>query len=179
VPSNATSSTGSQFQFGTPKITVNCEPGQWWIHGDDLESWERMLRIAGLVFGKLGGTPMSSYALTAQRHMDTLVPSVKAAIVAKIVATGLGFPRGESLASNIELVVREEDYFVTTSVQPSVLGEQMVYGFYQRQYPVPVTESGTFILEPVVRGRLAAFSEGSQRFFDAAVAGISSTDVNV
>jgi hypothetical protein len=179
MPLSSTSAASSRFQFGTPEITVNCDPGQWWIQGSNLESWDRMLKITALVFGKLGGTPMISFAIVAQRHVDTSVSSVKAALVAKITATGLGFPKGESITSNIELVLREEDYFVTTAVQPSILGEQTVYAFYQRQYPVSATEAGAIILEPVVRGRLTAFSEGSQRFFDAAVAGISSTDVNV
>jgi hypothetical protein len=172
MPTNSTSAAVSQFQFGSPLIMVNCQPGQWWVQAPDLESWDRMLRITGLVFGKLGGTPMNAYVLVAQSHIDTAVVSVKSALAARIAATGLGFATGESSASNIELVLNEEDYIVTTSVQPSVLGEQSVYAFYQRQYPVPVLATGIFTLEPVVRGRLASFEEASKSFFDAVEVGI-------
>lgn len=177
MPLNSTTAEGSSFQFGSPVFSINVQPGQWWIQSSNLESWERMLMITRLVFGKLGGTPMNAYSLVSQRHIDTAIPSVKATLAKRIAAMGLGFADGESVASNIELVVKEEDYLVTTSVQPSVLGEQSVYTYYQRHYSVPISPSGTFALEPVVRSRLQAFEEASRRFFDAAIAGISSVEV--
>jgi hypothetical protein len=177
MPLNSTSPENSQFQFGTPPFQVNVQPGQWWIQSSNLESWDRMLTITRLIFGKLGATPMNAYSLVAQRHIATSIPSVKSVLGKRIASMGLGFAGGDCLASNIELVLKEEGYLVTTAVQPSVMDPQSVYAFYQRQFIVPVSPTGTFILEPVVRGRLADFEEASKRFFDAVVAGISSVEV--
>ena len=174
-PLNSTTAASSQFQFGSPSLLVSCQPGQWWIQAADIQSWERMLKIVGLVFGKLGATPISGYALVAQRHVDTTVADVKSALAERIVGTRLGFPSGKSVASNIELVINEEDYAVTTSVQPSVVGEQVVYMFYQRNYTAPTPSAGTFALEPVIRVRLTGFEDGYSKFFDAVMASVSST----
>lgn len=179
MPLTSSTATNSQFQFGTPPITINCQPVQWLMQSDEIGSWERMLKIVALVFGKIGGTPISSYGLVVQSHADTSVADVKSAVAVRIRGMKLGFPEGKSSASNIELVVNEADYIVTTSVQPSVLGEQALYMFYQRLYQLPPTDSESLVLETILRGRTSAFDEGAKKFFDAALAGLASMDDKV
>jgi hypothetical protein len=164
----------SQFRFDA--ITVSCHPTQWWIETTNGESWERMIAIATRVFTQLGGTPVSGFTLAVQRHIDTGV-NVKPVIAQKIATLDLGFPSGTSSASSIELAITEEDYTAGSIMQPSVLGEQLLYLLYQREYQLSVATPGTLPqVGASIQNRLEKFLLGSNQYFDAGVSAIRGSE---
>jgi hypothetical protein len=163
IPSNSTTSFSSQVQFGSPPLSVTCQPEQWWIQSSDAGSWSRMLEIASLVFARLRETPLVSFGLQTQRHLDTGASNIKSVLGASLVALNLGLPTGKSTGSNIALSVVDQDYEVTTSIQPSYLSERSVFVLYQRQYEVPKAPSGYVDLGVLLKARFDQFSSGSKQ----------------
>src|ERR1035438_6023217 len=68
---SGTTPIASRLEFGSPSLTVMCQPNLWMIQSTDDSSWTRMLRVASLVFAKANNPTMTAYGLMAQRHIDT------------------------------------------------------------------------------------------------------------
>jgi hypothetical protein len=167
---------GSQLQFGTPTISINCLQNHWTIQSPTEESWQRLLEITTKVFARLDDTPVSGFALTVQRHVQTTSTDVKNILADLIRALGLGFPVGKSFGSAIGLNVIEEDYRVITSIQPSVLSESALFVLYQRQYETPKgPEFEHFDIGPLVANRLPNFREAGNAFIEHALENVNSS----
>jgi hypothetical protein len=173
TPFNTTTPVVSQFQVGTPALTVNCQAGQWSIQSSDASLWNRMVDIAALVFAKLNETPVSGYGLMAQRHIATAVADVKSVIAKSLSELDLGLPSGKIVASNIVSTVIEGDCKVGVSIQPSVLNERAVFGLYHRQYDAPKLQGEYFDLGSLLHGRFAPFLSGADKFFSDLVAAVN------
>jgi hypothetical protein len=178
LTTNATTPALSQVQFGSPRLSVTCQAGQWLIQSNDPALWERMVSITALVFSKLGETPVSAYGLLAQRHIKTESPDVKSAIASRICEFNLGFPSGKSTASSVQMTVIEEDYEVTALIQPSVMSEQSIFCQYHQQYQTPKFTEGFehfeyFDVGRLLRGRLENYLSGSDTFFTDTVSAVN------
>jgi hypothetical protein len=166
VPTNSTSPLLSQVQFGSPPLTVICQPETWWIQSSNASSWLRMLDITALVFARLNETPVTAYGMTSQRHLDTVAPDTKSVLAESIWELKLGFPEGarKSSASNITLSVIEEDYIVSVSLQPSLLSERAIFVFLNCQYPSPKGPTGGYFdLGVVLKSRFAKYQGMQER----------------
>jgi hypothetical protein len=174
VPFNQTTPFVSQVQFGSPPLTVTCQPQQWWIQANKADAWGRMLDIASLVFTKLGETPVNSYGLTAQRHIDTEILDTKSVLAESIAEMGLGFPSGKkSSGSNVTLTVTEDDFVATSTIQPSVLSERAIFILYQCLYQAPKVPGGYFDLGKLLRGRFERYQPEQKRIFEEMVAAVN------
>ena len=155
----------SRLQFGSPIITVICQPNLWVIQANEDSCWERMLTVASLVFAKKNNQPATAFGLMVQRHIDTEA-NARSILAATIAGLGLGFPIRESVSTNITVANPEEGFTITSSIQSSVIGERTVFGFYHRDYPgQEITGSS----DP----RFLAFISGSQQFFADMVSSIN------
>jgi hypothetical protein len=131
-----------------------------------------MISIAAIVFSKLNETPVTAFSLLAQRHLPTNSPNVKAELARRLSQLNVGFPVGRSTSSNLQLTVIEEDHELTTLIQPSVMGENSVFGHYHQQYQtprLPEQEMGYFDVGVLIRSRLEKFQLTSEAFFGEVV----------
>ena len=184
IPINQTSALLSQVQFGSPPFLITCQPEQWWIQSSDVNAWPRMLDIAALVFARLNETPVTSYALSAQKHVDTDSPDTKSPLAETLWELNLGLPRGKSTASNITLSVIEEDFVVHTSLQASALSERAIYVFYQHLYQSPQAPQGAatggyFDLGVLLKGRFEKFRDEQDRVVGETVASVNARAVKL
>lgn len=173
ISSNSTTSFLSQVQFGSPPITVSCQPEQWWIQANDVGSWPRILEIASLVFARLKETPLAFFGLQAQRHLETDASDIKSVLATSLIELNLGLPTGKSTGSTITLSVVEQDYEVTASIQPSYLSERSVFVMYQRQYEMPKAPSGYVDFGVLLKARFEQFSSGSRQIGTDIVAAVN------
>lgn len=173
IPSNSTTSFSSQLQFGTPPLIVSCQPEQWWIQSGNVASWPRMLEVASLVFSRLKETPLGSFGLVTQRHIETDASDIKSVLAASLIELNLGLPTGKSTGSTITLSVVEQDYEATASIQPSYFSERSAFVLYQRQYQVPKAPSGYVDLGDLVKARFDHFQLGSQTVCTDIVAAVN------
>jgi hypothetical protein len=173
ILSNSTTSFSSQVQFGSPPLNVACQPEQWWIQSSDAGSWPRMLVVASLVFARLKETPLISFGLLAQRHIETDTSDIKSLLAASLIELNLGLPSGKSTGSNIILSVVEQDYEATTSIQPSNFSERSVFVLYQRQHEVPKAPSGYVDLGVLLKARFDQYLSGSAQVFTDIVAAVN------
>jgi hypothetical protein len=175
LPTNATTPALSLVQFGVPRLSVNCQQTQWLIQSNEPSQWERMVAISALVFSKLDETPVSAYGLLSQRHLPTQAPDVKSAIASSIFGLQLGFPAGKSTTSSVQMTVLEEDYELTTLIQPSVMSEQSIFCHYHQQYQAPRPSEGYehFDLGALLKGRLEKYLSGSDKFCSDVVSALN------
>ena len=160
IQTNSTSPVLSQVQFGSPALTVVCQPENWWIQSNDAQTWARMMDITALVFAKLNETPVNAYGFTSQVHIETVAPDTKSVLADSIWGLKLGFPEAsrKSTASNVTLSVVEEDAVITASLQPSLLSERAIFVFLNAQYPAPRgTTLGYFDLGVLLKGRFEKY----------------------
>ncbi|MFZ0962453.1 MAG: hypothetical protein WAO35_16265 [Terriglobia bacterium] len=165
-PTGVTTPIVSQLQFGSPILTITCNPVQWSILSNHASSWERMLRTSSLVFAKENDPTLTSYVFVSQRHIDTKASDLKALLATCLVDLHLGFPVGKSSGSNISLAIEEEGLTTATSIQTSVLGDHTVFGFYNHQYE-------TNDISGILDGRFERFRSGAEKFFTDVVAAIN------
>ena len=169
-PFNNTSQFLSQVQFGAPPLSIVCQPDNWWIQSNDADSWARMLEVTSFVFARLNETPVTAYALTAQRHIDTDCPDTKAILASSLQELRLGLPMGKSAAANATISIFEEDFVVHASIQASLLSVRAIYVFYQAQYQAPNNPSGRYFdLGVLLRGRFNKFRVEQERVFSQMV----------
>jgi len=177
VPFNQTSALLSQVQFGSPPFLITCQPEQWWIQSSDVNAWQRMLHVASLVFARLNETPVTSYALTAQKHIDTDSQDTKSLLAESLWELNLGLPKGKSTASNVTLSVIEEDFVVHASLQPSTLSEQAIFVFYQHLYQAPQAPKGApvgyFDMGVLLKGRFEKYRIEQDRVIGEMVAAVN------
>ena len=168
-PTNITGAAGAQVDFGSVNITITCQPGMWWVQTTDVNLWSRIISIAALVFSRLGDTPLQSYSLLTQRHIETEVPEVKAVLANCITGLSLGFPEARSTDSSLQLTTVEDDYEVNTFMQPSRLGEKLLFVHYHCKYltPKPPVDLGSLI-----NARFPRFEIASKKYFSDAAAAI-------
>lgn len=165
-PMNITGPAVSTVQFGSPTLTVTCQPGNWWIHSADANQWLRMMDIAALVFARLKETPVTAFGFTSQLHIDTVAPDTKSVLAEIISGMKLGFPEGsgKSTGSNISLSVTDEDAIVNASLQPSILSERAIFINLNSQYSSPKTAApGYFDLGVLLKGRFDKYRTLEQR----------------
>jgi len=164
---SGTTPIASRLQFGSPSLTVFCQPYQWMIQSTDDGSWTRMLSIASLVFAKANNPTMTmtAFGLMAQRHIDTN-HDAKAILAASVAKLDLGLHAGKNVNTNFTLASSEEGFTVTTSIQSSVFGERVVFGLYHCDYPAQE-------IEGILDGRFEAFASRSNKFFTDIVAAIN------
>jgi len=155
-PLNTTGPVLSMVQFGSPALTVTCQPANWWIHSNDANLWSRMVEIAALVFARLNETPVTVFGFTSQLHIDTVDPDTKSVLAKSILGMKLGLPEGsgKSTSSNISLSVTDEDAVVNTSLQPSIVSERAIFVSLNCQYSPPGVAPSYFDLGELLRGRL-------------------------
>lgn len=170
---NSTTPIAAQLQFGVPRFSVSCQPGQWWIQTHDPDSWARMIKIASLVFSRLNETPVSAFGLLSQCHLDTQTSEVKSIIAKSIVDMNFGLRAGKSTASNVQMTVIEEDFEVITSIQPSLISEISIFGSHHCQYQPPKAPSGYFDLGALLGARIEKYLETSKTFFSDIVAAVN------
>ncbi len=164
TPFNTTTQLLSQLRFANSRLAVQCQLNEWTIQGFDDASWPKMVKVASLVFEKLNETPVNSYAFVTQKHLDTPIRDVGAALADKIYNLNLALPRGDEPTSSIELKVKIEDYQVRMVLQPSMIGVDKLFVFYQHLYPTPRTpDGGYFDLGKLITARVEAFCE-AQKF---------------
>jgi len=169
-----TSQLFSQVQLGAQTLMVTCQPDAWWIQSNLVESWPRMIEIASQVFARLNETPVSGYAFTAQRHIDTDCPDTKFILASSLSELHLGLPTGKGVASNAQISLVEEDFVVVASIQPSALSERAIYVFYQCQYQAPSVPLGTYFdLGTLLRGRFNKYQVEQGRVFREMVAAVN------
>ena len=155
----------SRLQFGSPSLTVFCQPNLWMIQSTDDGSWARMLRVASLVFAKANNQTMTAFGLMAQRHIDTNCDA-KAILAASIAKLDLGLQADKNVNTNFTMASSEEGFTITTSIQSSVFGERIVFGLYHCDYPAQE-------IEGLLDGRFEVFASGSGKFFIDIVAAIN------
>jgi len=168
-PTNLTSASGSQVDFGSVHIFIACQPGQWWIQTTDENLWPRITSIAADVFSRLGDTPLQSYGLLSQRHIEIDAPEVKAVLANCITGLNLGFPGGRCTDGSLQLTTVEEDYEVSTFMQPSRLGEKLLFVHYYCKYSIPKPPVD---LGSLIRARLPRYQSTSAKFFTDVAAAI-------
>jgi hypothetical protein len=173
IPSNSTTSFSSQVQFGSPPLAVTCQPEQWWIQSSDAGSWARMLETASLVFARLKETPLVSFRLVTQRHIEADASDIKSVLARALIELKLGLPTGKSTGSTIALSVVEQDYEVNASIQPSYLSERSVFVLYQRQYEMPKAPSGYVDFGVLLKARFEQFLSGSAQVCTDIVAAVN------
>jgi hypothetical protein len=161
----ATTPVVSQFQFGSPILTVTCQPNIWMIQSTEDSSWARMLKIASLVFAKALKPSMTAYGLMVQRHLDTECEA-KSFLADRIFSLHLGLPVGKSVNSQITLADNGEGVTITTSLQSSVFGQHVVFGLYHYDHP-------TGEIESILDGRADKFLADSAFFFANIVAAVN------
>ena len=71
----------------------------------------------------------------------------------------LALPRGNNVASSIELTTAVADYQVKTALQPSVMGLNKLFVFYQHQYIPPQEPGKYFDLGKLITQRVDEFCE--------------------
>jgi hypothetical protein len=164
---SGTTPFASRLQFGSPSLTVTCQPNLWMIQSTEDSSWMRMLTVASLVFAKAKNPTMTmtAFGLMAQRHIDT-DHDAKAILAASVAKLDLGFQPGKNVNTNLTLASSEEGFTITTSIQSSVLGERVIFGFYHCDYPAREIES-------IFDGRFEVFNSGSSNFFADIVSAIN------
>lgn len=155
----------SRLQFGSPSLTIFCQPNLWMIQSTDDGSWARMLKVASLVFAKANDQTMTAYGLMAQRHIDTN-RDAKAILAASIAKLDLGLQADKNISTNFTMASSEEGFTITTSIQSSVFGERVVFGLYHCDYPAQE-------IEGLLDGRFEVFASRSNRFFTDIVAAIN------
>jgi len=166
MPSSGTTPIASRLQFGSPILTVACNPAQWLIHSTEAASWERMLKITSLVFAKANDPALTAYGFTAQRHIDTNATDTKSLLADCLNGLHLGLPVGKSSSSNISLSIDNEDYTISTSIQPSVIGDRTVFVFYNHHYQAQD-------INAILDGRFERFSAEAGEFFTDVVSAIN------
>lgn len=167
LKSGATATTPivSRLQFGSPALTVICQPNLWVIQANEDGCWDRMLTTASLVFDKKNNQITSAFGLMAQRHIDTEA-NAKEILAAAIAGLDLGFPVQGSVSTNITMASPGEEFTITSSIQSSIIGERTVFGLYHRDYPAQEITSTS---DP----RFSAFISGSQQFFADIVSSVN------
>jgi hypothetical protein len=162
---SGTTPIASRLQFGSPNLTVFCQPNLWMIQSTDDGSWTRMLRIASLVFAKANNPTLTAFGLMSQRHVDTN-RDAKAILAASVAKLNLGLHVGKNVNTNFTSASSEEGFTITTSIQSSVFGERVVYGLYHCDYPAQEIES-------ILDGRFDVFASRSNKFFTDIVIAIN------
>jgi hypothetical protein len=164
TPFNTTTQLLSQVRFANSRLAIQCQPNEWTIQGFDDSSWPTMVKITSLVFERLNETPVSAYSFVSQKHLDTTIPDVGAALADKIYGMNLALLRGSEPAtgSNIELTVKVADYNVRMALQPSLRGGDKVFVFYQHQHVPPQVPGGYFNLGELITARVDAFCEAQR-----------------
>jgi hypothetical protein len=162
---SGTTPIASRLEFGSPSLTVFCQPGLWMIQSMDDSSWTRMLRVASLVFAKEKNPTLTAFGLMAQRHIDTN-RDAKAILAASVAKLDLGLPSGRNVNTSFTLASSEEGFTLTTSIQSSVFGERVVYGRYHCDYPAEE-------IEGILDGRFDLFASRSNEFFADIAAAIN------
>jgi hypothetical protein len=140
----------TQFSVESARFAVACQADRWDIQTDSRGGTNRILDIAVKVFQKLPETPVQFYALTAARHLDTLLSNIKEELAKLMVGLGIGFPEGRSPGSTLELAVAADEYLSTLQVQPSMLSENAVFVSYADQFQKagigPLSSVGALIM---------------------------------
>jgi hypothetical protein len=157
---------GSKFEFGSPTISVMCQPNLWVVRSNEEGSWERLLAIASLVFSPQNGQELTAYGLMAQRHMEVACDA-KAVLAQRVQQLNLGFVVGHETTSNLVVSDTVGAITTTTSVQSSVLGNKFVYGLFHHDYR-------TTEIESILDGRFESFASASNKFFSHVTGAISS-----
>jgi hypothetical protein len=170
TPFNTTTQLLSQLRFANSRLAIQCQPNEWTIQGFDEVSWPKMVTIASLVFEKLNETPVSSYAFVTQKHLDTPISHVGAALADKIYGMNLALPHGDEPTSSIELKVKIDDYQVRTVLQPSMLGIDKLFLFYQHLYPAPT--GGYFDLGKLIKAHVDGFCESEKIHCQSVIAAL-------
>lgn len=155
----------SRLQFGSPSLTVICQPSLWMIQSTDENSWARMLKVASLVFAKTNNPTVTAYGLMAQRHIDT-DRDAKTFLAASVASLKLGLPTGKSVNTNVTLASAEERFTITSSIQSSVFGDKAVFGLFHCDYPAQE-------IEGISDWRFEMFATGSAKFFGDIVTAIN------
>ena len=163
TPFNTTTQLLSQVRFANLRLAILCQQNEWTIQGFEDASWPKMVKMVSLVFEKLNETPVNSYSFVTQKHLDTPIRDVGAALAEKVHDLKLALPRGNEPYSNIEVRVNIEDYQVRTALQPSLLGGDKLFVFYQHLYTTPQTPSGGYFdLGKLITAHVDAFCEAQK-----------------
>ena len=174
TPFNTTTQLLSQLRFANSRLAVQCQPNEWTIQGFDDASWPRMVKIASLVFEKLNETPVNSYAFVTQKHLNTPIRDVAAALADKIYGLNLRLPHGDEPNSSIELKVKIDDHQVRMVLQPSMIGVDKLFVFYQHLYPAPQTPGGGYFdLGKLITARVDAFCEAQKAHCQSVISSLS------
>lgn len=160
----ATTPFASRFQFGSPPFTVMCQPNQWAIQANFIESWTRMVRVAAQVFAKGNSPAMAAYGLVCARHVDTDV-DVKAILAESVAELAIGLPTSEDANTNMTVAYAAKGHTVNASIQNSVIGEKTMYLSYHYDYP-------SLSIDSISDGRADEFMRDCDAFRDRAVSGL-------
>lgn len=170
TPFNTTTQLVSQLRFANSKLAIQCQQNEWTIQGLEDASWPKMVAVASLVFEKLNETPVSSYAFVTQKHLDTTISDVGAALAGKVYGMNLALPIGDEPHSSVELRVKIEDYQARMILQPSTLGVNKLFVFYQHLYQAPT--GGYFDLGKLITVRVGGFREAEEAHSDRAISAL-------
>jgi hypothetical protein len=173
-PLNTTTQLFSQLRFASTKIMIQCQQNEWSIQGFSDAAWPMMVKVAGLVFEKLNETPVTAYAMVTQKHLDTRLPDVKAALADKVYGMNLAFPHSDdNLGSHIEMTMGIADYQVKLALEPSVRGIDKLFLFYQHQYFPPQEPGKYFDIGKLISERVDAFCEAQSTHCKNIIAALS------
>lgn len=172
-PSISTTSFSSHVEFGSPLLSITCQSETWWVQSGDKNSWPRMLEITSLVFDRLKETPLKTFGLVVQRHIETEASDIKSVLASSLADLNLGLPSGKSTGSVMSVSVVQEDHEVTSSIQPSHLSERSVFIQYQHQYEVPKAPSGYVDLRVLLKSRSEQFRLRSEKAFTEIVSSVN------
>jgi hypothetical protein len=133
-------------QFSTQSITIVCEAARWQVHTTERSKMERVREIASKTFTVLDHTPVSAYGFNFNCHQATDLKDVKAVLARFIESLPLGLEAepADRRSGKINYQVARSGRVLTTNVEPSIKGDNMVYVAVNADHRIPTPPPSDF-----------------------------------
>lgn len=142
-------------QFDVEGFVITCTEDRWEVKTQRKDLRERILRIAGTVFDRLGETPVSEFGFNFNYRRATRLPDIGEHLGKAVAALALGLEAEGRTSAGVKFRSDFPNRHVSVEIQPTRSAPQVVYIGNNVQYNISeiVKEPSHFDLAPLLDER--------------------------